>query len=97
MTTTELYQAMHAAKQKEEDCDYSILKLTHAAIDAENAWGAALQIARMTFEALPANKAADSAITNANETEDCDVDKLRWYEIALLTYDEMIQLPGYDK
>lgn len=89
--TADLFQKMIEAKTAWEADDMNLSKLS-ALEEAEVAFFAALKIAREKYEALPEGWAKDSAEQNAFDTEDTNVDELRWFEIALATYEMNITL-----
>lgn len=89
--TTALYQTYMAAEAAFVADELSIAKMD-VADAAFAAYGKAKDAARRKWEALPEGDAKDSAEQNAHDTEGCFEDKLRWYEIALGTYEEMISL-----
>lgn len=86
MTTTALFQAYAAAEAAMIAADYSPAS-QDAADKAHVAWVQAIGAARAEWKALPAGDRKDSAEQNAHDTEGCDVDELRWFEIALMTYE----------
>lgn len=86
MATTDLYRAM-IETEAAWSADAMNLDLLRAADAAFSAHLAAEGAARDRWDAIPAGDAKDSAEQNAYDTEDTGADALRWYEIALRTYE----------
>ena len=84
--TTKLFQAHQAAEAAMQEGDYAI-ELQYAADRAFAAWIDAVKAARAEWMALPEGPAKFSAETNAEDTEGCAEDELRWFQIALATYE----------
>ncbi len=88
MNTTELYQKMIATEAAFTADDRNLDKM-HAADAAFKAYHDARIAARNEWNALPAGDAKDSAETNAFDTEGCLEDELRWFQIAIGTWEMM--------
>jgi hypothetical protein len=89
---TELYRAHLAAEAAADAARAStapidMLPLGQACDRAWAAYMAAVKAARLEWEALPKGDRKDCAEQNAYDTEDTDEDELRWFEVALATYD----------
>lgn len=93
MVTTELFQKVVATEAaftqsvKDSQIGAGDLQLMKIADEAFAEYVAAVSIARAKWDGVPSGDAKDSAEQNANDTEDTDVDQLRWYEIALMTWE----------
>jgi hypothetical protein len=94
MFTTEVYAA-YVAAEAAYNSDSMNLDLMRVADAAFSRYMQEIKVAREKFESLPDCLAKDSAITNAYDTEGTDKDELYWFEIALRTFDLMIDEPGY--
>jgi hypothetical protein len=86
--TTELFQTMKTAEAAFNADDMNTAKLD-VLETAEKAYFAKVTELRAKWAALPEDERKDSAEQNAHDTEDTAVDQLRWYEIALSTYEEI--------
>lgn len=84
--TTELFQTMTAAEDAFAADDMNLDKL-NAADAAFAAYHTELAKRRAEWNALPAGDRKDSAEQNAFDTEGTAVDQLRWFEIAIGTFD----------
>lgn len=87
MTVTALYQKMIAAEQAEKAADFALPEQKLYLALYEEYW-CTVGKKRAEWKALPNSEEKDRAEENADETEDTNVDKLRWYEIAFATYEE---------
>lgn len=83
---SKFYSAMVEAQAKFDADPLSLdaLRDLESAEALYNAWVAAR---RAEWDEIPASGRKDSAEENANETEGCRDDRLRWYEIALGSYE----------
>ena len=88
MATTELFQIMKTAEIAFNADDMNTAKLDVLEA-AEKAYFVVLSKRAAEWAALPAGERKDSAEQNAHDTEDTAIDQLRWYEIALGTYEEI--------
>lgn len=82
--TTDLFQRVQAA-----EAAFALnndLVVLHKLEDAERAYYDAVAAARAEWNVLPAGDRKDSAEQNAYDTEGCDVDELRWFEIAIMSF-----------
>lgn len=82
--TTE-YAALKVAEDAFMADDMNLDKL-HALDAAEAVFFGALKVARAEWMALPDGPAKFSAETNAEDTEGCDTDELKWLRVALSTH-----------
>jgi hypothetical protein len=91
MTTTELfqtYQAAEAASNAAHEADApDAIALGQVSDRAFAAWRAAVAEARTIWQSFPAGARKSSAETNAEDTEGCAEDELRWFDIAIRTYE----------
>lgn len=87
MAVTELYQKMIDAEKAEKEADYAVPEQNAYLALYEEYWFAVGK-KRKEWNAIPQSEEKDGAEENANDTEDTDVDKLRWFEIAFATYEE---------
>ena len=85
MATTELYEVLRAAEKAYNENDLS-LDLLNAYETAERAYYAAVYAKEAEWKALPASDTKSSAEENADDTEDCEFDRLRWLEVAICGY-----------
>ena len=85
MATTELYEALCKAEKAFNENDLS-LDLLNAYEAAERAYGDAVAAKRAEWNTLPASDDKSSAEENADDTEDCELDRLRWLEVAIAGY-----------
>ena len=85
--TTALYQIHVAAEAAMIAADYELITACQVADRAYAAYVAAVSAARAEWNALPVGERKDSAEQNAYDTEGCDEDELRWFEIAISTYE----------
>jgi len=86
METTALYNDMKNAEAAEIANDYAI-PFQNAALKAIHAYYAAVDDKRVLWNALPEDDRKASAEENANDSEGTAIDLLRWYEVALMTYE----------
>lgn len=84
--TTELFQAMNTAEAAWNANELNI-ELLHAYEATERAYFGKIAELRKIWDTLPDGERKDSAITNAYDTEGTEADELRWFEIALMTYE----------
>lgn len=85
MATTELYEILCTAEAA-WNADALDLDLLNAYEAAERAYGDACAAKRAEWNALPACDEKSSAEQNADDTEDCELDRLRWLEVAIAGY-----------
>lgn len=85
MNTTALYNSMIEANAAfaADELNLEKLRVLEA---AETAYYAAVAAKRAEWNARPTGDRKDSAEQNAVDTEGCEIDQLRWYEVALMTY-----------
>lgn len=85
MATTDLYRSHQAAEAawRADDMNLELLRTSDAAYAALMA---ATKTAREQWEAIPASDAKSSAENNAYDTEGTAEDQLRWFEVAIMTY-----------
>lgn len=88
--TTDLYRA-HVAADAAWQADELNLDLLNASDAAFAAYMAAVAEARRAWEALPDCDAKWSAETNAYDTEGTDIDELHWLQIAIRTFDIILE------
>lgn len=84
--TTELYQKHIAAEKAMIEGNYE-LGLCDVADKAFAAYLGKIAELRAKWRAIPDGERKWSAEQNAIDTEDTDIDELRWLEVALMTYD----------
>ncbi len=85
MATTELYEICRTAEAAWNETGLDIDRL-NAYEKAERAYGNAVAAKRAEWNALPNDEQKMSAEQNADETEDCELDRLRWLEVAIGGY-----------
>ena len=85
MATTDLFETLKTAEAAWNADDLN-LDLLYALEFAERAYGDAVAARRAKWNALPAGDTKSSAEENANDTEDCRFDRLRWFEVAICGY-----------
>lgn len=86
MMFSKFYSALTEAQAKFDADPLSLdaLKELESAEALYNAWVAGR---RAEWDAIPESDRKASAEENANETEGCMSDRLRWYEIAIGSYE----------
>lgn len=92
---TDLFQTYQAAEAAMIAGEYSV-ELCRAYDAAGRAYYGAISHKRAEWSAIPYNAAKSSAETNADDTEDTDIDELRWLEIAFYTYRDAIDSGDYN-
>lgn len=86
MNTTQLYRKVIAADEAFKADDTNLEKL-RALESIESEYYSAIVALRNRWSETPKGERRDSAEQNAIDTEGCEVDQLRLYEIALMSYD----------
>jgi hypothetical protein len=82
--TTALYEALRNAEKAFND-ENTIASLD-AYEQAERIYENTVGAKRTEWRAIAEGSTKMSAATNADETEGCELDRLRWLEIAIMTY-----------
>ena len=95
MNTTELFRKMNEADAA-WDADQMNLDLLRASDEAYAAYWRAHREAFDEWEAIPDCDAKYNAAINANDTEGCEEDPLRWSEIAMRSYIMLLDSGEYD-